>query len=252
MDNKIAFHFTLFTSNSLTHSLKTRTHMNLTSAWMGYGFHEDGFRTGLEVAMSICGVPLPWVQRWGQQSMIPAPKMTLMSFQQFSLISGVTDFITKPVLWAIEALCKHQTLAFLKTGFKKGKLTFVLNGGERITFGDPKAEEIVIRVFRSWFWVRLALEADLGMARSYIAGEWEVENTGPYSDGLPKFLMTLIDNMPNGKTHTSGGVDAAKMATAWIGSAINWLWYRLTMDNSIANSRSNIHAVSKESAYSRI
>ena len=28
-------------------------------AWMGYGFHEDGLRTGLEVAVAICGKYIP-------------------------------------------------------------------------------------------------------------------------------------------------------------------------------------------------
>ena len=38
----------------------------------------------------------------------------------------------------------------------------------------------------------------------YFVGEWEVENTGPYSDGLTKVLLNLIDNMPNGKTRVTG------------------------------------------------
>jgi hypothetical protein len=71
----------------------------------------------------------------------------------------------------------------------------------------------------------------------------QVENTGPYSDGLTKVLLNLIDNMPNGKTRVKGGIDASAMASAAVGTALNWIWYKLTMDNSIANSRSNIHAV---------
>ena len=55
----------------------------------------------------------------------------------------------------------------------------MLEDGSRVSFvGKPSAngnaveeEEIVVRVFKSWFWVRVALEADLGLARSYIAGE---------------------------------------------------------------------------------
>jgi hypothetical protein len=29
-------------------------------AWMGYGFHEDGLRSGLEIAVAITGKPVPW------------------------------------------------------------------------------------------------------------------------------------------------------------------------------------------------
>jgi len=32
-------------------------------AWMGYGFHEDGFTSGLRAAMSVGGVKLPFIIR---------------------------------------------------------------------------------------------------------------------------------------------------------------------------------------------
>ena len=209
---------------------------------------QDGVRTGLEVAVAITGTPLPWVQRYGQYTMIPAPSTQLFNYQNHSVFAGISGIITKPIIWSLEKSCKFLLLHFLKRGFSKGRLTFVTNDGSRTQLVGknvgPEEKEIVVRVFNSWFWVRLALEADLGLARSYIAGEWEVENTGPYSDGLTKVLTNLIDNMPNGKDRVKGGVDASKLATATVGTALNWLWYRLTMDNSIANSRSNIHAVS--------
>jgi hypothetical protein len=177
--------------------------------------------------------------------MIPAPSMELNTFQNRSIMSSVTGIVTIPILWASEKMSKYVLLAFLKMGFSRGKLTFVTNDGQRHSFvGKEVSEEVVVRVFSNWFWVRLALEADIGLARSYIAGEWEVENTGPYADGLTKLMTVLIDNMPNGKTHQSGGIDATKLVTATVGTALNYLWYTITMDNSIANSRSNIHAVS--------
>jgi len=76
------------------------------------------------------------------------------------------------------------------------------------------------------------------MARSYIAGEWEVLNRG----GLTRLLQLLVDNMPTGKTKVTGGIDVRGLLTAWAGSFFNALWFRITMDNTIANSRSNIHA----------
>ena len=179
------------------------------------------------------------MQRFGQTAMIPAPTMALSQFQNHSIFSGLFQWATKPILWALQTSCRYLLLTFLKRGFSRGKLTFVLEDGSRVSFVGKtgvEEEEIVVRVFKSWFWVRVALEADLGLARSYIAGnlitipaliyqeftpnnffqsnpilftcgligEWEVENTGPYSDGLTKVLLNLIDNMPNGKTHVTG------------------------------------------------
>ena len=36
--------------------------------------------------------------------------------------------------------------------------------------------QVRMRVFDWWFFVRVALEYDLGLARSYMAGEWAIEN----------------------------------------------------------------------------
>lgn len=218
-------------------------------AWMGYGFHEDGFRSGIEVAMAVSGVPVPWVAKWGHQSMIPAPKMALQQQQQ-SNGSLLNQLITLPLRASFEHLCQSQVLSFLRQGFDKGQLIFLLPDGSREVLqganydAQQQQASVTVRVHQRWFFVRLALEADLGMARSYIAGEWEVEDTGPHADGLTRLLQLLLDNMPTGKTKVAGGFDAAQMVTAWAGSAFNALWFKLTMDNTIANSRSNIHAVS--------
>ena len=71
-----------------------------------------------------------------------------------------------------------------------------------------------------------------------------VQATIKSGEELTRLLQLLLDNMPTGQTKTSGGFDASQMVTAWLGSALNALWFRWSMDNSIANSRSHIHAVS--------
>jgi hypothetical protein len=215
-------------------------------AWMGYGFHEDGFRSGIEVATNIAGVPVPWVKKYGQEAMMPAPSAMLAKLEAQSLFQVVSKAVTRPIVYSFEVFCEFAITTFLKGGLLKGQLTFINYNGKVITVKGkmPSETACTIRVKNPWFWVRLALEADLGFSKSYIAGEWDLVDTGATADGLTTLLLLLADNMPTGKERTSGGMDAGRLVTAWVGSAVNYLWYYLTMDNSIANSRANIHAVS--------
>ena len=214
-------------------------------AWMGYGFHEDGCRSGLEVATAIAKQEVPWATEVKHERQVT--KASMMKVVPW--YSSFTGLFTRPFMWLLEELCRSQIFAFLSKGMKKGRITFITNVGRKFSFGSlsgPEDEDVTVLVYKPWFWVRVAFEADLGLARSYIAGEWAVQHCGPHFDGLTKLLRVLLANMPTGKTHTSGGIDVGKLTSAWIGSALNWVWYRLTMDNSISNSRSNIHAVSFE------
>lgn len=264
----------------LNRSTSMNTHF--CGAWLGYGFHEDGAKSGLKLASFLTRKPLPWESTSSSLTFVGNGSIATKATQQQGLIWSLVDILTPSLVkracghlsstirgW-IASLCKKQIYSFLSTSITRGSLTFKTEDGEVKTFGTSNVLTqgvnsnasrslsrylpVSINLTSSWFWVRLALEADLGLARSYIAGEFKVEEQAPPlnsdsdsvpGDALTNLFLVLIENMPNGKSIKKGGLDVAKMTSAWIGSALNALWYRLTMDNSISNSRSNIHAVSK-------
>lgn len=123
-------------------------------------------------------------------------------------------------------------LKFLRDSIVEGCIIFRTPDGTDAIYGDPEAPKpyrVRLRV-HSWnFFVRVASEADLGLARSFIAGEWTV-------DDLTALFNIFIANRDRSALSTGS------LWTSWIGATVNYASFALTMDNSIAGSRKNIHA----------
>lgn len=180
-------------------------------------------------------------------------------------------------------LCKRMIIAFLRGAIKKGVLQLKLNDGSIIVIGTPTNEEgvdrcpVVIRVFEDWFFVKTALEYDLGMARSYMAGHFIVEALPSPSDydptllwpeknahettsvlgdpiGLTRLFLLFIANRDSVSSTTpfasanahnvkNALSNASGLVIAKIGGMFNFIRYKMTMDNSEkGGSLKNIHA----------
>ena len=179
-------------------------------------------------------------------------------------------------------ICRQLMYSFLRRAITKGELQLKFNDGSTVSFGDGSQgiydkHPVTLRVFEPWFFVKTALEYDLGLARSYMAGHFVVEplddpkkydpsirdpdardeTTPVLGDplGLLRFFLLVIGNrdassnghIPReaGKGHSYANVvtNASGLLLSHIGSMFNYLRYKLVMDNSErGGSLKNIHA----------
>jgi predicted NAD/FAD-binding protein/cyclopropane fatty-acyl-phospholipid synthase-like methyltransferase len=122
---------------------------------------------------------------------------------------------------------------FLADSIRFGALLLRTPDGEERVFGDPSAEAPLrarLRVHSWSFFFRVATESDLGLARSFMAGEWSTDD------------LTALFNVFIANRDRAAGLSTYGLWTAWVGLTVNFLTYATRMDNSVANSQSNIHA----------
>ena len=248
-------------------------------AYMTYGFHEDGCRSGFEVGTAINQIPLPWVNNDDEattgQMVMPTPDLAKFTFEQNNtFFRRLKHFLTYRVPVAV---CKAFVVRFLKAAITRGQLVLKMNDGSLLSFGDSSpcgadAHPVTARVFDEWFFVKIATEFDLGLARSYMSGQFLVEALEKKEDypwtlgfpdgevnkvigdpvGLTRLFLLFVGNRDTGavgvrssKQHTYGNAlaNASGLAISKIGSLFNYLRFKIFMDNSEkGGSLKNIHA----------
>ena len=252
-------------------------------AWADHGFHEDGCRSGFNVATKLTTIPLPWCADNQDKSVMVTPAPDLSKGKPatgiFNLLTRFYHNLTYDLpVW----VCQKFIYSFLRGAIQQGQLNLKLNDGSLVSFGDGSdvafdKHPVTLRIFDPWFFVKVALEYDLGLARSYMAGHFVVEplsDPGQYDPairspgerdettvalgdplGLLRFFLLVIWNRDNtatthlprkalkGHSYANAVTNATGLIISRIGSLFNYLRYKLVMDNSErGGSLKNIHA----------
>ncbi|KAL4447595.1 hypothetical protein ABPG75_004814 [Micractinium tetrahymenae] len=136
----------------------------LAGAWCGYGFHEDGIKSAVEVVKAMGGT-IPWVPR------SVSPKIPLLDRAAMGLFDK-----------------------FARAAIRTGRLRLILPNGEELVYGDasntaapvPKGEEwrgrpalsATVRLFDVGFFRKVITRHDTGLGESYMDGDYEVDDLG--------------------------------------------------------------------------
>eukprot|EP01138_Halocafeteria_seosinensis_P000572 gb/GECG01000587.1/.p1 GENE.gb/GECG01000587.1/~~gb/GECG01000587.1/.p1 ORF type:complete len:927 (+),score=74.20 gb/GECG01000587.1/:1-2781(+) len=148
---------------------------------------------------------------------------------------SVTELVTKGVAFFGRLTMSNLSapvLRFLDESIREGCVVLRLPDSRESIFGDSASQHrATVHVHRWSFFLRVCAEADLGLARAYIAGDWSC-------DSLVNLFRVFIFN----RDSESATLDTKRLWTSWIGTLLNSASYKYFLDNTIAGSRQNIHS----------
>ncbi|KAK0607452.1 hypothetical protein LWI29_015298 [Acer saccharum] len=183
-------------------------------AYQGYGFHEDGLKSGLIAAHGLLGKSC---------AILSNPRYMVPSLME----TGARLFVAR----------------FLGQYINTGCLILVEEGGTMFTFegtGKNCHLKIVLRVHNPQFYWKVMTQADLGLADSYINGDFSFVDK---DEGLLNMFMILIANRDLdssvSKLNQRRGWWSPLLFTAGIASAKYFLRH-FSRQNTLTQARRNI------------
>ncbi|GAB2227538.1 hypothetical protein Droror1_Dr00009360 [Drosera rotundifolia] len=182
-------------------------------AYQGYGFHEDGLKAGILAAQDILGSAAALLQN---------PKQMVPSLT--------------------ETAARFLVIRFLRKFISVGCLIILEEGGTIFTFegtGKKCTLKVAIRVHNSQFYWKVATQADLGLADSYINGDFSFVDK---SHGLVDIFMIFIANRDLNSSvsvNKKRGWWTPVLLTAGIASA-QYFFQHVSRRNTLTQARRNI------------
>ncbi|KAJ4722776.1 Cyclopropane-fatty-acyl-phospholipid synthase [Melia azedarach] len=183
-------------------------------AYLGYGFHEDGLKAGMSAAHGVLRKSC---------TVLNNPRHMVPSLME----AGARLFVAR----------------FLRQFISTGCLIFLEEGGTIFTFeGTRKICHLktVLRVHSPQFYWKVMTQADLGLADSYINGDFSFVDK---DEGLLNMFMILIANRDLdcsvSKLKQKRGWWSPLFITAGIASA-KYFFQHISRQNTLTQARRNI------------
>ncbi|KAI4368428.1 hypothetical protein MLD38_016985 [Melastoma candidum] len=183
-------------------------------AYQGYGFHEDGLKAAKVVANKMIG---------SNFSILENPSHMVLSINEI----GARFFVTR----------------FLGHFIRTGTLILLEEGGTVFTFEGSRKKcplSVVLRIHSPMFYWKVTTEADLGLADSYINGDFSFVDK---HQGLLNLFQILIANRDldssASKLNKKRGWWTPMLLTAGVTSAKYFLKHA-SRQNTLTQARRNI------------
>lgn len=163
-------------------SVQGKSGIYLAGAWAGYGFHEDGIQSAINVVEKMGG-SIPWKPRSS------SPKISV---------------IDRAAIYVFDR--------FARSTIKDGHLRFILPNGEELHYGSPKPPvggekeawrgrpplDATIRIYDASFFRKVISRHDTGLGESYMDGDYEViPGLGCRGGDLGSLLAVATANATN-------------------------------------------------------